>query len=188
MTSRNRLLRDVVRKGGAYAAIARQPGGGASFDFQNIADLFAGGFLELLVYARGDAVATQVSLRIQYNGDTGNRYYDQRLYGTAATAVGDEALAQASGRIGLIPAATALGSLYGTSRVLIPNYASAAAEKSAIASFAHQIGVSTGQLFTGQHMVLWDSTAPINRITIFPSAGAFTVDSYATLVGIPGGA
>lgn len=206
MTSRERLLRDVVRKGAlallatlggietltnktldgssnVAVRIAELSGAGASFDFQSIPQTFR--HLQLVVYGRSDTAATQTNLRMRLQDVTTATYYDQRIYAAGAAISADEALAQTSARAGIIPGATTAAVLMGTATITIPHYTQGSKEKPFISLCSTPVALTTGSVQAQQYVGFLDSSTNIDRITLFPLAGSFVADSIATLYGLP---
>lgn len=163
--------------------LAELSGAGASYDFQSIPQTYR--HLLLIVYGRSDTASTDTSLVLRFNNDSGANYYHQKVLSAATTSTTSEATAQTSGPVGVISAASATANLMGMASILIPHYTQANRYKMARAVGGEVTALASGGLTLGNHLMAWNSTAAINRITALPGAGSFVADSVATLYGLP---
>jgi hypothetical protein len=123
---------------------------------------------------------------MRLNNSSLANYDSIRMLAVGATVSATEQLAQTSGIIGLIPAASASSTLMGGHTIWLPHYTNAARVKLAHSHGFDSHSTTIGALSVGawgfHHSGL---TAAVNRITLFPAAGSFTADSVATLYGLP---
>lgn len=152
----------------------------ASISFSAIAGTYSS--LWLLLTGRGDAAELNRVVSLRFNDDAGTEYVYIRdlLSGSYTSASGTEA----SGRIGSIPAASAMVSRSGVIEVLIPHYAKTTFQKhwQARNSWHNSAieAVPTVSLETG----LWRSTAAITKIDLLIQSGNFVAGTVATLYGL----
>lgn len=140
--------------------------------------------LELRVRGRGTAAATFVSLRVQFNGDTGTTY-DAAIWST--NAAGGTAAAGGSGQtsleLGLIAAATAPTDVPGVVEATICDYRGTTFQKGVMAQNALRLGTAAGDIIQQEMGGGWRSVAAITDVTVFPLTGAFVDGSVVSLYG-----
>lgn len=155
----------------------------ASIDLPNIPASFA--HLELIVYARGDAGVAAVTVKLQFNGDTGNNYSAQVFFANGTTITGAEDIGVSSMRVGRVPAGTAIANSFGCASVQIPNYAQATNHKAVTGASASRDSAAAGAMFIEYDGGVWFGTpTAINRIVVLPSTGNFVAGTRVTLYGL----
>jgi hypothetical protein len=132
---------------------------------------------------RGTTAAASVALRIRFNNDSGANYDFQEFAMQNNSGAGFPAVANTSGFFGTVCAANATANFADMAQMVIGNYTGTVFQKPAIyqnsfrtSSVVANIGVEVGACW-------WRSTAAINQIDIFPSAGAFVDGSVVSLYG-----
>lgn len=154
----------------------------ASISFTGIAADWS--HLRLEMALRGDTVAANLASYIRFNGDSGNNYDAQALYGNGAVAAAVERFAQAQiSDEGQIPGASASASRFSHHVIDILNYADSNKMKAIVATIGRVRGTGAGDYTHLTLAGLWRSTAPITQITILPASGNFVQFSHATLYG-----
>jgi hypothetical protein len=141
--------------------------------------------LQLVITARGDTGASQISPTIQFNGDTGNNYYFSYILGNGGTAVAGNGGPVSGAAIGAFPAASSVANITGTMSIGIPLYANTTFLKQYsemnVSLFGASIGGSPIQIFSvGGY---WNSTAAITQVVINAVAGNFVAGSVFSLYG-----
>jgi len=153
----------------------------ASVTFSSIATIYRD--LEVVVRGRGTQSVTEIDIDLQFNGDTGNNYDEQTSYLYNSTF---NAVSHGVGRIKgpNIAGASATSGVPGFIRMKIGDYRGTVFFK---AVFCHGYwrpgtGAGDGTSFVGGG--LWRSTAAINAVKVFPSAGNFVDGTVVSLYGI----
>jgi hypothetical protein len=137
--------------------------------------------LELSVTARGSAVATQIQLRCQFNGDTAGNYdwfVRDRLNGTPG-------LGSTGISLGLIPGASVSSDIVSGLTTFIPDYRSTTFQKTTATVSNFKIGTSADTDLYGaqQNAGFWRSTSAIASVLLYFASGNFIDGSVATLYG-----
>lgn len=150
-------------------------GGETQFSFIGIPDNYKA--LRLLTYARSDAPANDVGLSVNFNADTSGAYDWRQLFNGSVPVGSDSAnlarIAQVAGA-------------FGTSGVFdggvhdFPDYSSSIGSKSCVWSCSNSEGGNYRAL-TGNFR--WRNSAPINRIDVGMTSGAFVAGSRVALYG-----
>jgi hypothetical protein len=146
----------------------------------------ASGFRDIWikVYGRGDAVATTVIVKVQFNGDsTASHYTWSNLAATSATPSSSVPAADSSMSMGVLPAASATALLPGQFWLDIPEYLNTTFARTCTSRLGMQSG-GTGfevALFDGN----WVNATALSSITVFLSAGNFVAGSRVTTYVIP---
>jgi hypothetical protein len=151
----------------------------AAFNFSPIPFGYFG--LVLGWKARSDAVANNVDMLIQFDGDTGAHYAWEQLLVADASTTPLDGYTQTAIRVGEATASSALGSSFGGGRIIIPGYGDSVSHKIAL-------GMTYAPLFNsnpGEQIYLqggsWMTTSPVTSIKLFPSAGQLIAGSSAWL-------
>lgn len=173
-------LNDIVTvsefaKGVGCVADSTLGAGAASIDFSGIPTTY--GHLLIIVQARSDTAATATNLLLRFNNDSGTNYDTQLHSGSAAASTAAELFAGSAMTIGAIAAATAGAGLAGTAVIFVPNYAGTTFNKTANGNYDNKIGTATANMTVGRIAGQWRSTAAINRVTIFATAGNLVTGS-----------
>jgi hypothetical protein len=138
--------------------------------------------LRLRVKARSTVGASNATLGIQANSDTGSNY----AYEVVADASGGlNRLSSASSLaavLAYVPGGTAPAGAAAVLDIAIPNYTDAL-QKSFSATGGFEQSTSAGDQFTQIGTGFWRSTAAISTLTVILSSGSFEVGSYACLYG-----
>lgn len=154
----------------------------ASVPFATIAGTYRD--LEVRVRARGTTAATFVSLRAQFNGDTGGNY-DYAVWSTnggGGTAASGGA-AQTSMELGLIAAASAPADVPGFLNTVISDYRGTTFQKAVVTQNSLRLGAAAGDIIQQTAGGDWRSTAAITDVLVFPVSGAFVDGSVVSLYG-----
>jgi len=151
-------------------------GGAASIDFTNIPQTYTD--LKIVLSGRSASSANFDNPRFTINSSTSS--FSRRSLYAESGSVGSES--QSDRIIGVVPAANATSSTFGSLEVVIPNYT--ASNNKSYSSDSVTENNSTTQamwLLAG----LWSNTAAISSVTISLQSGSnFTQYSTATLFGI----
>lgn len=154
----------------------------ASFDATGIPSTS----IELLCFlsARVDVVGPVVAT-ITFNGDVGANYNRQNNAFIGAAAPASAPVAGVAGIDALfIPGTGAPAGRFGSAKFSVIDYATSAAQKTAIG----QAFVSSDDVAGNQRMDIfmgvWRNLGAINRVTITPTAGNFIAGSRFTIVGL----
>ena len=141
--------------------------------------------LRVRVYGRiTESVASNYAY-VQFNGDTGANYDEQRLYGSATNTVAGEAFAQTMARVVELPGATSsTATQAGYGVIEIPHYAGTTFDKVATTFGGSKQGTSTGTMVERQHFIAWRNTAAITSMTFLLASGNFEAGTLFTLYGL----
>ncbi len=155
-------------------------GSQASVTFSSIATTWRD--LIVVVRGRGDTAANTATIQIQFNGDTGNNYniIDNTHTGSADSS--GSATGTGTAQMGLIPAANATANYAGIAKARIGDYRGTIFNKIFTAEHNAFYGSAVSQIF-GQFGGAWNSTAAINAVKVFLSAGNFVNNSVVSLYG-----
>lgn len=138
--------------------------------------------LRLRVKARSTLSATNATIGVQANGDSGSTY----SYEVVADASGGlnrlSSASATSAVLGYVPAATAPAGAAGVLDIAIPSYTDAL-QKSIQATGAFEQSTSAGDQFNQNAGGFWRSTSAITSLALTLSGGSFDVGSYACLYG-----
>jgi hypothetical protein len=135
---------------------------------------------------RGDNVSGSVGLIMQANGDT-TANYDSELYqfhGSSSGPFVQETIGTATPTIGDMAAASATAAFAGGGVIEIENYAGTTFNKQATGRSAFKTANTTGNLNHEVEAWFWRSTAAINALKLFPSAGNLTAGCMFELYGL----
>lgn len=135
--------------------------------------------LEIRLRGRGDTAATETIVLLQFNGDTGNNYDYQQLFGNNGSESTAHAQGTSSIRTVQIPGATATASFCGATNIHVHNYRGT--------SFFKEVSSGGGYSYTQQRTVVssgqWRSLSVIASVKVFLSAGNFADDTVVSLYG-----
>ena len=150
-------------------------GGQASIEFASIAadwtDLYC------VVNGRGTASATEVYLKLGFNGTTSG-YTSKLLLGTGSAAVS----VSPTQNTFAVPASSASNStIFGNGSYYIANYSSSQYKSVSIDGVSENNATRAIQAIQA---LLWSDVTPITSIQITPESGIFTEHSTASLYGI----
>lgn len=159
----------------------------ANIDFQSIPATYME--LMLVWYGRTSAAVVLGQLAIRFNNDSGANYSDASYYTNDPAVTGFTTLENLSGQ-----SSGSLGAMLGTSAgsavnmgsgvIHVPGYAGTTFQKNAIADYYVPPTGANTQQDRGFAGCLWQSSAAINRVTIFPRSGNFVAGSRAVLYGL----
>lgn len=155
----------------------------ASVTFSSIPSTYR--HLRLLCYGRITTVLTDDYCYIQFNGDTGANYDEERmLWVNNGSSIG-ATYGATQGRVCDWPGAGATTTTQaGMAEILIPHYAGTAFDKIALSSAGGKYGTSGGTIFVDTHHVQWRSNAAITSVTLIPGSGDFKAGSIFSLYGM----
>ncbi len=149
----------------------------ASITFSSISATYTD--LRLVVVTRQDNNASNDSLRLRFNSDSGTNYSRTNLTGDGTTAgtsrtVNDDEI----NIVNYIPGTSAASGLFAMTTIDILNYSNTTTNKTCI------IRTSNASAGTAVTVGLWRSTAAINSIFMRVSGFNMAVGTTATLYGI----
>jgi hypothetical protein len=170
------------KKGGGSISDTTLGSSAASVDIASIVATYA--HLLIAVYARGDTAATSVATSVRFNNDTAANYDSQYVRGNGAAASAAEAFGATGANICITPANTAGANLFGACLLFVPHYAGTSNNKEITSLSACKIGTAGSNQFTDFFGGAWRSSAAINRVTIFPTAGNFVTGTRVTIYGL----
>lgn len=159
-------------------------GGAASIDFTNIPQNYAD--LEIVVSGRANEANASTNLFLQVNSSTASYSY-RYLYGNPPGGNGISSSATNASSIygGVVSGNSATTNIFGSTRILIPNYSGNAYKTFSFDSLSENNSNTAFAFITAG---LWSNTAAITNISILPSSGAnFIQYSTASLYGITKG-
>jgi len=142
--------------------------------------------LEIILYARGNQAAVGDNIFVRLNNDSGANYYQQQISGIAAAAAASETLATASAVVAGLVANSAPANRFSGARIHIPDYMGG--QKKVIQGTSYSpTGTTTGTEQKLERGAVWDSTAPITRISLLMVGSTqFMVGSRFILLGHAG--
>jgi len=153
----------------------------ANFDFTSIPGTYA--HLLIVINCRCSLAATEGTVGIQFNGDTGSNYHYQQHRGNNATSASALVATQTNGRVGYIAGNTADANAFTGHEIWINDYANASYRKSYQAKGGGVMTSSQG--WVTNIAGIWSTTSAITRVTLIEqSASNFKTGSRATLYGI----
>lgn len=153
----------------------------ASVSFSGIVSTYRD--LRLVVRGRGDNAATNVNVRVQFNGDSAANYDYETLGAAGATAFGAAVVGATFIETGWMSSAGAPTGVASTVDMLIANYKNTVFHKDATAKTNLKQANSGGSLLSGLFASWWRSTSAINAVLVFPSAGNFVSGTVISLYG-----
>jgi hypothetical protein len=155
----------------------------ASFDVQSIPATYA--HLRLILAGRCTTAANFQTVLIRFNNDS-TAIYDRMLWfrfgATGEQEVSD--VAQTSGYLADLPAASATAGRAGQAEALIANYAGTTFHKTMSVRTAEGAGTVDTLLLVEHATTVWRSASAINRITLLPSADNFLAGTRLTIYGM----
>jgi len=138
-------------------------------DTTNINDLI------IAIHGRGDTAATTATVRLRFNGDTGNNYYSDRVNRSGSVQVVAGAYAEA----GVVSAASTTAGQAGAIELIIPGAGGALFKQFSYTSFCNDNITPLAQYGGGT----WGNDDAITSITLYLSAGNFDVGTTVSLYG-----
>lgn len=155
-----------------------------TFDFTGIAGTYSA--LRIEGVLRGAAVATNDVAWATFNADGGAHYGSQAMYASAGGAFADESNTTTHVIFArFIAADSAAAGNFSPVAAYLPDYASAARQKSLIVDGGLQLGLAGAGMNRWVVAGFWNQTAAITRVTITGAAAAnFIAGSYLNLYGV----
>ena len=155
-------------------------GGASSITFSNIPQGYK--HLQIRFIARGSAATNEVWA--QFNSDTGSNYSTHQVYGSGAAAGASGTASTSYAKVGELSGTNASASIFGVSVIDILDYANTNKYKTTRALTGTDINGSGGYIvFVSGN---WNSTSPINSITLYYNTYSFLQYSRFSLYGIKG--
>lgn len=150
-----------------------------TFDFQGIPSTFK--HLKLIVNARGSGSGAGAYWGVRFNNDSGANYDWILHYAASGVGLNSEEPGSANEiRILSLPDTADTANRPGSIEVTIPDYAGTTFHKTLL---ARSLNARGGQI-VANGMGDWASTAAIDRVQVFPTAGStFVAGSTCTLMG-----
>lgn len=139
--------------------------------------------LRIVMNARGTTAAVVTQMKIQLNGDTAANYDYQYVLGIGGSPSASASYAAAFGLVGDCVAATGTANSPSLFDILLGAYAGTTFHKEVIVTMGARWGTSGGAQEAGVLTTAWHSTAAVNAVKLFPTAGAFVDGSTADLYG-----
>lgn len=159
----------------------------ATVDFSSIPATFRN--LRVTINARGSAASSTIDTFLRFNNSTNvSEYHSQGMFVVGSTQNAVEYAGSFSGiLIGVIPGTSATqANEFGGYAATVFDYLNTTSLKTAIAIGSERYGGSAAG-FQRTYIIggTWDSTAAVNRLTLFPGSGNFAAGSKFTLYGEP---
>jgi hypothetical protein len=141
--------------------------------------------LRIVIQARSAAAATTDQLSVQINGDTGNDYDTQQLFGNNASASAGTQSGSAFTEMCVIPGASSTrANTAGVCTIDIPNYTGTTFEKQ-ILGIGGFTDSTAAHGFSMTSVGSWRNTAAITSVKIINSSGSnFTAGTQAVLYAV----
>lgn len=155
-----------------------------SIAFSNIPQTFR--HLCVIASCRGTIASLAVDMFIRLNGDGGanyNRDFVGHPSGGAA-ATDNQTAGDTSGEVGIIPGSTAVANFYASSVIWLTDYSLTTKLKHA--RIAHGYMRNAATLWNEGVAFLWQNTAAISSLSLFPNGGNMEALSSASLYGLSG--
>ena len=155
-------------------------GSASSVTFSNIPQGYK--HLQIRFIARGSAQTNEVWA--QFNSDTGSNYSTHQVYGSGAAAGASGTASTSYAKVGELSGTNAGASIFGAGVVDILDYTNTNKYKTTRALTGTDINGSGGYIvFVSGN---WNSTSPINSITLYYNTYSFSQYSRFSLYGIKG--
>ena len=156
--------------GSTYTPIATYtaPSSQSSYTFTSI----AGTYTDLIIVLAGTS-SSNISYKLEFNGDTGSNYSNTFMYGDGSSATSGRSSNQTS-----IGGMGRTGTSQGNGIIHIMNYSNTTTNKTVIGrgSLASQLVIAT--------VGLWRSTSAITSVKLTPESGTIDTGATFTLYGI----
>ena len=172
------LAADIVRRQ-LYDNTAS--GAIASWDVTSIPQTYNN--LELVLYARGDGAASNITVSVRFNNDSAANYDNQSIQGNQAATQATGVEAGTSAGVADIPGSTAPATHSGLTLIDIPSYTATTFFKNGTSRGGSRC-VAASTFLSQDRFIQWRSTAAINRITVLPSSGNFITGSRFSIYGV----
>ena len=138
------------------------------------------GYTDLVIKASTRGTVAEDSFSLRFNSDSGSNYPYRRLIGNGASVSSDSGTTTAA-PFGRQSESGYTANTFGNCEFYIPNY-TGSNYKSVSADSVNENNATTARAQLGAG--LWNSTAAITSIQIFPGSGAFTQHSTFSLYGV----
>lgn len=139
--------------------------------------------LEVRVRGRGDTASQNVECFIQFNGDTGNNYWFERMVTAGGSPGAGESIAGTSISICYLAAATGVSNLASGTSCNVFNYRDTTFFKPVTSHSTISNTTASGQTYLVVLSGHWGSTSAINAVKVFLAAGNFVDGSVVSLYG-----
>jgi hypothetical protein len=152
----------------------------ASVTFSSLGSYSAYKHLQIRMVSRCTRAATIADTFVQVNGDTGNNYAYHRMLGSGSSVGEASSINRANAFLAYTSAANATANNFATTVFDILDFSST----SKTTTFRSLTGmVNTSGNLIGLFSGLWNNTAAVTSINIFPEAGNFLTGSRFSLYG-----
>lgn len=153
-------------------------GGAATINFSSIPNTYTDFLIKLC--ARSSRSDVYDNFNIKLNGSTSG-YSTKFLFGNGSSPSSASTAGASVIDYGLIPAATATASTFGSAEIYLPNYAGSAYKSLSIDEVTENNATAA---YAAIEAALWSSTGAVNQITFSTVYGNFVQYSTAYLYGI----
>jgi hypothetical protein len=141
--------------------------------------------LLVVVRGRGDKSATDVDVRVQFNGDTGFNYDAvYQISNASSTMINGDFIGGGYGYCGVLAAATTVASAAGHVEFRIYDYRGTTFHKTYRSRSANKRANTVGSFYEYDVSGDWRSTAAISSVVVFPDSGNFIAGTVVSLYGI----
>lgn len=140
--------------------------------------------LRIIFLARGTQSATSTAINLTFNNDGSAIYDEVRLNVVSGTITGADQVAQTSGIIAIINAATAPTSSGSAGEIIIADYRNTTFHKAAICQNSDVLAASTTNIQYRAAQVTYRSTSALTRIDLTLASGNYVTGSKFSLYGI----
>jgi hypothetical protein len=148
----------------------------------NITSIFKD--LLLVVQARSTTAATNDTLNLRFNNDSGANYDVEEQHASAGTVGSSEAVAATQAfQANTVPAASVAAGIFSQTSIEIANYTGTTAQKTVNTRHSGKTGTASGNITVSQVSAFWRSTAAITRLSLFLTLGSFELGTRITLYG-----
>jgi len=161
------------------------PSGTGTVSFTSIVNTFR--HLRVRVSGASTVAASNSSIFIRFNNDSGNNYSWQRLYGNNTSAVASiSPLPTTSIEMGSLPGSTAPANEANTTDAVILDYRGTTFNKTILIHSALRIAATNVGMFTFQYAGFWFPATPaaINRVDVILTSGNFVAGTVVSLYGM----
>lgn len=156
-------------------------GSAANVPFSSIPAIYRD--LEIRVRGRGTTAAALVGINLQFNGDTGANYDWEDTQSNNVTTASFNNNAVTLALIGNIAAASATANVADFLVAQVGDYRGTTFQKAGLSRGTIRTSTAAAGAFNESFSFWWRSTAAINAVKVFPSAGAFVDGSVVSLYG-----
>lgn len=180
------VIASSYKAGGSFESIATATGTGSSgtISFTSIPSTYK--HLQIRYIARSDAAATDRTITVRFNSDSGSNYAYHNLYGDGSAATSSGASTTTGMIQRSITAASATASIMGVGIIDIHDYASSTKNKTLRSFTGVDANTASTDWKVSLNSGLWVNTNAITSISLIASSGNFTTASTFALYGIKG--